>query len=280
MAQQPYRGPERRHAERTPLLGSVGDALFKLLRFLGRHIQGMYAILGLFLSVGFGLALLAIWGFAALAEEVMEGETQRFDDAVLLWLNEHATPRLDVAALEVTALGGGLVVWMVVLVASAFLWLTRHRLSVLLLLVATLGAGLLNSALKIAFDRPRPQLFEWRTPHVGLASFPSGHAMTSMVVYGTLAYLVTRLEPTPLMRRLTWAFVAIVIFLIGLSRLYLGVHYPSDVIAGFVMGFVWATFCASGIEVIRYFRDRKPEVERVEKDLDRKGGLAAESSAR
>jgi undecaprenyl-diphosphatase len=201
------------------------------------------------------------------AQLMAAGVTQRFDEAVLLWLNRHATDSLDVLALEITSLGAGAPVWMIVIIGSTFLWVTRHRYSAALLWVAVLGAGVVSSALKLSFDRPRPQLFEWRTPYVGLSSFPSGHAMTSMVVYATLAYLVVRLEPTRRLRRFTLGVAALVIVLIGVSRLYLGVHYPSDVIAGYIAGFAWASFCALGIEAVRYFRRRKPAVAADEKDL-------------
>lgn len=266
--------PERRTAIRGGRWEPVGHLLFTVLRWIEGRVRGFHSALGLFLSIGFVLAVVAAWGFAELASEVMEGETQRFDNGILLWLNARATPRLNVAALEITSLGSGTVVWMVVLIASAFLWSSRHRYSVLLLWVAVLGGGLLNLVLKATFDRPRPDLFPWRAPYAGHSSFPSGHAMTAVVAYWTLAYLLTRLEPTPLLRRLTWGFVAVLIALIGLSRLYLGVHYPSDVLAGFVIGFAWATFCAAGIRAVQYFRERKPEVGRVEHDLNAEGERA------
>lgn len=240
---------------------------YGLLRWIGAHVSGFYAAVGTFLVVGLVLALGAMLLFAGLAQLMAAGVTQRVDNAVLLWLNAHATRTLDVLALEITALGAGATVWMVVAVGSTFLWVTRHHYSAALLWVAMVGAGVINAALKNTFDRPRPQLFEWRTDYVGLSSFPSGHAMTSMVVYATLAYLVVRLEPSRRLRRLTLGVAAAVVLLIGLTRLYLGVHYPSDVLAGYVAGLAWATVCALGIEAVRYFRSRKPEVVLQEEDL-------------
>ncbi len=269
---------ERRASPRTGFSERASDALYTFLRWIGRHVQGFHAAVGSFLAAGLAVAVLLIWGFAALAESVMQGQTQRFDDAVLLWMDQHATSGITVAALEVTALGAGLVVWMVIAVASVFLWVNRHHYSVYLLWAATLGAGLINSTLKISFDRPRPQLFEWRIPHAGLASFPSGHAMTAMVVYATLAYLIARLEPSRLLRRLTLGVTAVVVLLIGLSRMYLGVHYPTDVLAGYIAGFVWVVFCGLTIEAIRYFRHRRPEVMEVEHDLDAERDRPQESS--
>jgi undecaprenyl-diphosphatase len=92
--------------------------------------------------------------------------------------------------------------------------------------------------------------------------------MSAMVCYATLAYLVARLEPSLFLRRFTFGVAAVIVVAIGLSRMYLGVHYPTDVLAGFTMGLAWASFCALGIEAVRYFRYRKPDVAVQEKDLD------------
>jgi undecaprenyl-diphosphatase len=237
------------------------------LSWIGRHVRGFHTAVGLFLSAGLALALLALLLFTGLAALVEEGVTRPFDEGILLWLHRHGTPTLDSWAERLTVLGSSTVVVLTVLVTSAFLWLTRHRYSVLLLWVAMLGGAVLNVALKLGFDRARPELWE-RAP-AGEPSFPSGHAMSAVVVYGTLAYLIARLEPTRAMRRATLAFALVLVLLIGLSRLYLGVHYPSDVLAGYAVGFAWATVCALGIEAIRYFRTRRPEVAREEHDLDR-----------
>jgi undecaprenyl-diphosphatase len=259
---------ERRAAPRTGVSNRVRDALFRLLRLIGGHVQGFYAAVGIFLVIGLVVVTLGAAVFAGIARAVVRGQTQQFDEAILRFMGTHGAAWLDTAALEVTALGARVVVYMVVLVASAFLWHTRHHYSAALLWVAVIGSGLINTVLKISFNRPRPDVFPWRTQHVGLASFPSGHAMTSIVVYGTLAFLIVRLAPTRLLKRVTWIVAILVILLVGLSRLYLGVHYPSDVLAGFVIGAAWAVTCALGIEAVRYFRGRRPEVEAEEHDLD------------
>ncbi|HEX2205113.1 MAG TPA: phosphatase PAP2 family protein [Longimicrobium sp.] len=240
-----------------------------LLRWVGGHVRGFYAAVGVFLVAGIVIVLGAALGFAALADSVVEGETLAVDRAILLWMNRHATPERTVIALEITALGAGVVVWMVVLVTSAFLWTSRHRYSVLLLWVSMIGAGLISQSLKMVFDRPRPDLFPWRAPYAPNASFPSGHSTTAMVAYVTLAYLIARLEPSRAMRRLTFVVAGLVIVAIGLSRMYLGVHWPSDVVGGFFTGLAWAAFCALGIEALRYFRTRKPEIVEQEEGLER-----------
>lgn len=243
--------PRRGRPARTPA------ALRPALAWLGRHVRGLRTALGLYLLAGLGLALAALAGFAELAEHVMEGATQRFDEAVLLWMDTHSSPRLTTLALEVTALGSIAAVGLVLFLASVLFWTMGRRYSVLLLWVAVVGGVALNYALKALFSRPRPQLFEWRVPHAGASSFPSGHAMTAAVVYGTLAYLLTRLALGRGARIGVWLVLLGVVLLVGASRLYLGVHYPSDVVAGFGAGFAWAAVCAVGLEVVRYFRARR-----------------------
>lgn len=236
------------------------------LRWIDRHIRGFYAAIGVFLTLGFTVSLTALLIFGALALLVANGLTQQIDEAVLLWMYDHANPWLDSWAAKLTALGSTVVVVMVVLVATLFLWISRHRWSVALLWTAMLGSAVLSQSLKAMFDRPRPELWE-RMP-AGDASFPSGHAMSAVVIYGTLAYLVARLENDRTVRRLTLGVAGVVIVLIGLTRLYLGVHYPSDVLAGYVAALSWASFCALGIEAVRYFRYRAGEAAAAERDLD------------
>lgn len=249
--------------------GRVWTVFYALLAWIGARVRGFHAAVGLFLIIGIVLSLAMVVGFAALAREVMRGRTEPLDRAILLWVDAQAHPKLTVVAHEVTALGAGLTVWMIVGLASLFLWEHRRRYSVALLWVAAVGAGLVNWTLKSVFERPRPDVFEWRTPHAGHWSFPSGHSMTSMVVYLTLAFLIARSDLSPVLRRLTFAVAALVILLVGLSRVYLGVHYPTDVVAGYLAGFIWACSCALGIEAVRYFRHRRPEVSREEVGLDR-----------
>lgn len=201
------------------------------------------------------MAVAGTWAFAELAEHVRAGSTQHFDDAVLTWIGAHQLPWLQRLAVEITALGTGSVVAMMALIAALFLALSPHRYRALLLIAATMGGLLLNGVLKLIFDRPRPEIFAWGT-HVVSSSFPSGHAMNSVIVYSTVAYLAARLESRPWMRWITLLVAALVIVLVCLSRLYLGVHYPSDVAAGAVVGLAWAAFCMSGLEAARVFGRR------------------------
>jgi len=240
------------------------DLLFGAIRGIGGIAKNFYATFGIFLLAGAIVALTGTYAFAKFAGHVRSGSTQAFDDAVLRWIAQHRPPGLEPVMLEITLLGTGTVVMMIVAVSAMFLWLTKHRYSALLLLIATAGGILLNSLLKLGFGRPRPQIFDWATTAMTW-SFPSGHAMSATVVYSTVAYLAARLQRRFLHRFLTLLIAALLILLIGISRLYLGVHYPSDVIAGVIIGLAWAGFCMATLEAIQlYARNRAPRVLRHE----------------
>ena len=236
------------------------DALYAALRFAARHAGNFYTALGAVLVVGAAISVAAIWGFVKLAETVSEGATQQFDETVLRWMAAHQVTWVQHVMFEVTLLGTGLVLMTMVVVAATFLWLTDHRFSALLLLIATWGGVAINSLLKSSFARPRPQVFEWGA-QVLTSSFPSGHAMTATITYGTVAYLAARLQRRRLSRWITLILAAMLIALICFSRLYLGVHYPSDVVAGALMGLGWTAFCMATLEAIQVFGKRfRPKI--------------------
>jgi undecaprenyl-diphosphatase len=260
----------KRRAERRGTLDTRGrtqllwDLMFFAIRGIGRVAKNFYATFGIFLSAGAVVAIAGTYAFTKFAGHVRSGRTQAFDDAVLLWIEQHRSPKLEPVMLEISLLGTGTVVMMIVAVSAMFLWLTRHRYSALLLLIATFGGIVLNGLLKIGFGRPRPQIFEWGTDVVSW-SFPSGHAMSAAIVYGTVAYLATRLQVRHLHRVITLLAAAVLIVAIAVTRLYLGVHYPSDVLAGVIIGLAWASFCMATLEAIQlYARRRAPRLLRQE----------------
>jgi undecaprenyl-diphosphatase len=228
--------------------------LYAFLRFILRHVRSFYAALGIYIIAGLVIAVVATWGFAEVAEAVKDGATHSFDVTTLKWLESHRVGILDRWLIEITALGTGLVVFFVAGIAALFLVLTSHRYSALLLGVATVGELLLNTVLKTFYHRPRPSAVEPLATAFS-SSFPSGHAMSAIVVYGTIAYLIARLVHHRWERMLTCGLAALVILLISLSRVYLGVHYPSDVLAGAVVGLGWATFCMAGLAAVRVFAE-------------------------
>lgn len=186
------------------------------------------------------------WGFVAVADEVMEGDTQVIDAWLLESLRRADDPGVPIgpawlseAGRDITGLGGMAVLVLVTLAVAGYLWIMRGYRMLILLITAN-GIGILFSLLlKQAFSRPRPDI----VPHLSevyTSSFPSGHSMMSAVVYLTLAAIVT---PTIHRRRLkVYVFVCalLLIVLIGSSRVYMGVHYPTDVLAGWSAGIVWA----------------------------------------
>ena len=237
---------ERRSGARGHL-AFLWNLIFRALRQMGGHAEKFYLTVGIFLLVGIVVAVAGRLAFAELGEWVKKGYTQRFDVAALQWLGAHHTPFLTSIMTEVTPLGTGIVVMSIVGVTAAFLWHTEHKISAQLLLAATAGNIVLNNVLKLSFDRARPNVFEWQT-HAASSSFPSGHAMSATVVYGTVAYLLARLQKQAWSRAITLVTAIVMIALICTTRLYLGVHYPSDVVGGIVVGLAWAAFCMATLE--------------------------------
>lgn len=241
----------------------VWDLVFRGLRAAGLRAGSFYTTVGIFLVGGVIIAIAGTLAFAELGEEVRKGATQQFDVAVLQWMGRHHTPLLTQLATELTYLGTGTVVFTIVAVAALFLWHTEHKHSARLLLAAVAGNILLNGMLKLWFSRPRPDVFDWQT-HAASSSFPSGHAMSATVCYGTVAYLVMRLQKHHWSRVLTGTAAVILIILICTTRLYLGVHYPSDVIAGMLVGLAWAAFCMATLEASLVLARRRAPREVVE----------------
>jgi len=189
-------------------------------------------------GLGFCFLLLLLVGW--LCEEVWEQESFQFDSAILIWLHRQATPVLDRVMLSITTLGNPeIVIPIVIVVLGWFAW-KRRWLESTFLVIACAGAIVLNQGLKLVFTRPRPALWSPLIKEVSY-SFPSGHALGSLVLYGFLAYLFARWYPRQ--ARPIYAIAVVLISLIGLSRLYLGVHYPTDILAGYSMGFLWLLLC-------------------------------------
>ena len=262
-----------RRISRAQVSAALG-VLYSIFRFVGRHIRGFWGALGAILTLSLTLGLAATAIFAAIAGAVDQGLTQPFDESVLRRVAMFRTPALDTIMLEITALGSGSVLILMVLTVSVFLWLTRHRWSVYMLYVGVFGGLIANAVLKRIFSRPRPSVVELGEA-VHTLSFPSGHAMTSIITYGCIAYLVGRLGGTKRLRHATWAAAGVLILLIGISRIYLGVHYPSDVLAGFLGGAAWLGLVASGLAAVEFFAERRPETRSEEKDLSAEAERAA-----
>ncbi len=206
----------------------------EIVRALANHRSVAAAV---WLAVGLGVSTSIIWAFAELADEVVEGESRRFDRATLLWINDHSPEWLDGPMHLVTALGYSWVVLPLLAVAVLVFYLKGWRLSAVLLLVSTAGGVFLTTVLKAVFRRARPEFFDSGYT-ASFYSFPSGHATVAVGFYGALTLILAyRLRGFA-----RWAVVSgglLLVLLIGFSRLYLGVHYPTDVLAGFLAAPLW-----------------------------------------
>jgi undecaprenyl-diphosphatase len=192
---------------------------------------------------------LGTWAFVSLAGEVREGDTAAFDRTILLSLrnpNDLSDPIgptwLEEGARDITALGGHVVLALVTLTVVAYLLLTRRRAAAAFVVVAVGGGMLLSMALKLGFERPRPDLVPHAT-RVYTASFPSGHSMLSASTYLTLGALLARVEKMWRVRVFLVGVAVALTLIVGVSRIYLGVHWPSDVLAGWCGGAAWASLC-------------------------------------
>lgn len=195
-------------------------------------------LVGSILFVGLAGATGMLLFFAWLAEEVLEGDTRAFDESVRAGIYAIANPSLTALMRGVTTLGSTtFLIALGVCVVLAFVFAGWRR-AVALFSTTMAGAIILNAALKLSFYRVRPAPF-FDTPLPISYSFPSGHALFSLCFYGVLAWLITARLRGRGAQTLIWSLAVTLVSLIGLSRIYLGVHYPSDVLAGYAAAVVW-----------------------------------------
>ena len=210
------------------------------------------AYLGLHVTVGLGVAALALWLFGALLEEVLDNAAVvRFDVAAMTWVDGRVTPLgLRVFGL-ITRLGDVPAIPLIAAAGAFVLWRERRRLFLVCWLSAFVGGVLVNKLLKLLVHRSRPPLAMERL-HVMSFSFPSGHTMAATIGYGMLAYmLATHWRPRRVQRRYIILSAAVLALLVGVSRIYLGVHFPTDVLGGFAAGTAWLAICVTGTTIAR-----------------------------
>lgn len=194
-------------------------------------------------------ASLGLYGFVKLTDEVTDGETRGFDRDILLMfrnpgqLSDPVGPAwMEVVVRDITALGGLVTLVLLTLAACGYLWLTRrHRLAVFVA-ACVAGGSLVNTLLKSLIERPRPDIVPHGTS-AALSSFPSGHAMMSAVVFLTLGAMLAYASDTTRVKIYFLCWSVLLTLLVGVSRVYLGVHWPTDVIAGWIGGATWALLC-------------------------------------
>lgn len=208
-------------------------------------------------------AAFALYAFVKIADEVMERATGGLDRAILLALRDPnnlsdplGPPWFEEMMRDFTALGGTAVLTLLTVVVLLFLLMTGKRHSAMLVAASVAGGTLLSQIMKWGFDRPRPDL----VPH-GMAvysqSFPSGHAMLSAIVYLTLGALLARTQARTRVKVFLLSVATGLTVIVGVSRIYLGVHWPTDVLGGWMMGAAWAAMCW----LVMLWLQRKGEVE-------------------
>ena len=196
------------------------------------------------LLISFASAVVALLLFAKLAEEMLEGDTLQFDDAVRQFVHSHSSAGLTVAMHLFTLVGSPLFVSISATAGCVALWLTGRCREAFMIAITVIGGGLLMWVLKMSFHRDRPEPF-FDTPLPSSYSFPSGHALLSFCLCGAGAALLSAEHKKRWVRIAIWTFAAVLIVGIGYSRIYLGVHYPSDVLAGYLGALVWVL----GVEI-------------------------------
>jgi len=221
----------------------------KILQSLLRRIESR----ALILVIG---AAGAVWAFFNIAGEMAEGETQAIDRHILLALRNPAdlsdpigSRSFEEAMRDVTALGGVTVMVLVTVVGVLAFLMHRRRVHAAILAVTVLLADVSSEGLKLVYSRPRPDL----VPHgsyVYSGSFPSGHSTLSAATFLTLAMLIASLEPNRGTKVMVYVLAFALVLSVGVSRVYLGVHWPSDVLAGWCLGAAWAL--AAWIALLRF----------------------------
>ena len=200
--------------------------------------------------VGMGLVGAALWLFLAIADEVVEGETTALDSRLLLALRNAADPAMpwgprwvQEMARDFSALGGVAVLALMTAAVVGYLLLAKKRHAALAVFVAVTGGQILSTLLKLGFQRARPDL----VPHgsfVYTYSFPSGHSMMAAITYLTLGAMLARIEGPIRIKVYVLTVAVFLVVLVGMSRVYLGVHWPTDVAAGWAVGAAWALLCS------------------------------------
>jgi membrane-associated phospholipid phosphatase len=206
------------------------------LRFNRQHLINSLRKQGIWLIIYLVILGIVAW----LCTEVWEKEAFSLDRSLLLWIHQFATPQLDGLMMFITALGDPGMVITVFISTIAWLGMKRRYADGIRFIIVCVGGASINYVMKLFFAKPRPELWPRLISETSF-SFPSGHAVGSMVVYGFIGYIFVR--EFAIYKRYVYAIVSSLIVAIGFSRLYLGVHYPTDIIAGYGVGILWLTTC-------------------------------------
>jgi membrane-associated phospholipid phosphatase len=221
----------------------------RLFHFIAARVDRK-SYLGLRLTIGLVVIALGIWLFGGLLEEVLDNATLvQMDLAAARWIHGTATPLGVRIFVAITDIGSPPAMAVIALLGVVIAFVRRHRLLAYAWAAAAAGGALLDQVLKATVHRSRPE-YAAAFLHGSSYSFPSGHAMGSIIGYGFLAYaLALTIRWAGDHRRIVFAAAVLMTLLIGISRVYIGVHYPSDVLGGWAAGLAWLAVCITGYQV-------------------------------
>lgn len=248
------------------------NALINALKRFG-VTQAVAAVLTIFAASTFA--------FIEISGEVREGETLKFDNAILAALRSPSNPSDPVGPAwllstfqDISALGGVAVLTLLTIAICSFC-LLHKKIKLTLFFLGSMGGGaLLMVALKLIFARPRPSVVPHLVP-VSMESFPSGHSMSAAIFYLTLGALLAQSTTRPLLKWFYYGFACLIALLVGFSRVYLGVHYPTDVLAGWCAGIAWS--CATYL--ISEWLQRKGTLESGDEDDEQDAAAGKDEAA-
>ena len=188
--------------------------------------------------------------FLQIADEMLEGEMEQFDNSILMLFRDPTNVDQVIGPAwvhemvrDITALGSFSLLGLVVLGVCVYLVMARMQAAAVLVVTSVLGGTILSTVLKMSYNRPRPDLSAMSEQFT--ASFPSGHAMLSAVTFLTLGAVLAHLAPTRALRVFAFSLAMFLTVIVGSSRIFMGVHYPSDVLAGWCLGAAWALLCST-----------------------------------
>lgn len=194
--------------------------------------------------------------FLKIADWVEDDELEHFDQTILMWFRDPANIDQVVGPVwlhemvrDITSLGSFVLLALAVAGVCIYLVMQKLRSEALLVLFSVLGGTLLSTVLKMTYNRPRPDLVNMS--HQFTASFPSGHAMLSAVTFLTIGVLLSKLAPNRGLRMFSFGAAIFLTLVVGISRIYMGVHFPSDVLAGWCLGAAWALLCSAAATVLQ-----------------------------
>ena len=259
MARPTSRSERDQGTGRRPWLRGRAPELSAWRAWLAGRTPELSLLLSLLVVAG------GMWLFLEVADEVREGELAQIDRQILLLFRNPADPEdpigpvwLEEAMRDLTALGSVVVLTLITLATAVYLALANKRRAALFLLIAIGGGIVIGFAVKAGFERPRPDLVA-HAAKVFTASFPSGHSMMAAVTYLTLGTLLARVQPSRRLKLYLIGLAVLVSLLVGISRVYLGVHWPSDVLGGWALGASWAMLCWAAVLRLQ----RRGQIERA-----------------